>query len=167
MPTGGAKPPTDLSRRLNSYLDRQTTLTLATLSEDGTPHACDLFYVQTRDLVFYFLSDAKTRHVQNLLLRPRVAATIHGLSRGWEDIRGVQIEGQAERVTGGEERAGALAAYLIKYAFVRRWLTGVEQLGVPVKGLGTIELFKIHPRWVRFVDNSLGFGHKEEMTLPD
>ena len=67
----------------------------------------------------YFLSDPTTRHVQNLAREPRVSATIHGASQGWQDIRGVQIVGIAARVDARAESARAFAQYLAKYAFVR------------------------------------------------
>ncbi len=155
----------NLQRRVTAFLDGQSTLTLATISEDGTPYACDLFYVHTRDLTLYFLSDPKTQHVRNLLRAPRVSATIHRQSRGWEEIRGMQIVGEAGPIVPVTERASAFALYVIKYGFVKQWLTGVDRLGIPLEGLGTAEMYKIKPTWVRFTDNSLGFGHKDEMTL--
>lgn len=156
----------DLPPNLREYLDTQTTLTLATLNPDGTPQACDVFYASD-GTTFYFLSDPKTRHIQNLQRDPRISATIHGGSRGWEDIRGVQMAGHAERVASLGERAQGYRLYIVKYTFVGQWLPSAAALGQAHKLLGTIELYKIVPTWIRWIDNTEGFGHKEEWSVGD
>lgn len=152
--------------RLFAYLAEQTTMTLSGVTEDGAPHSCDLFYAHASDLAFYFLSDPKTQHAKNIERAPRVAATIHGASKGWEEIRGVQMDGMATRVAEPAERVSAFALYVGKYGFVKQWLADATMLGVMLKGLGVVELYKVSPRWLRFIDNSLGFGHKDEIVLP-
>jgi len=77
----------ELPAALRDFIAAQNTLTLATANTDGSPHACDLFYAFADD-AFYFLSDPKTRHIQNLARAPRASATIHGAAQGWQDIRG-------------------------------------------------------------------------------
>ncbi|MCX7837846.1 MAG: pyridoxamine 5'-phosphate oxidase family protein [Anaerolineae bacterium] len=144
---------------VRAFLAAHNTLTLATVNDDGTPHACDLFYAQV-GTTFYFLSDPQTRHVHNLTREPRVAVTIHGDARGWQEIRGVQIIGIAARVTRRTERARAFAAYIRKYAFVRAMLPRVEMLGRAHPTFGVVELYKIVPRWVRWIDNTRRFGYK-------
>lgn len=144
---------------VRAFLAAHNTLTLATVNEDGTPHACDLFYVHV-GATFYFLSDPQTRHVRNLLREPSVGVTIHGDARGWQEIRGVQIIGIAARVTRRVERARAFAAYGRKYAFVRAMLPRVEMLGRAHPTFGVVELYKIVPRWMRWIDNTHGFGYK-------
>lgn len=151
---------------VRAFLAAHNTLTLATINGDGSPHASDLFYVY-EDAAFYFLSDPASRHAQNLARAPRVSATIHGNARGWQDIRGVQIIGAAARVTKRVERARAFAAYLAKYAFVGEALPRVEMLGRAHEIFGVVELYKIAPRWLRWIDNAQRFGHKEEFKMTD
>lgn len=157
---------TSLSPSLDEYLSAQTTLTLATLNPDGTPQACDVFYASD-GASFYFLSDPKTRHIQNLQRDPRVSATVHGGSRGWEDIRGVQIAGHAGRVEGLGARTQGYRLYIAKYAFVGQWLPSAATLGQAHKLLGTIELYQVTATWIRWIDNMQGFGHKEEWLIGD
>lgn len=154
-----------LPNDVRAFLAAQTTLTLATVNADGTPHACDLFYAQVGN-TFYFLSDPKTRHVQNLTREPRVSATIHGTARGWQEIRGVQIVGVAARVDTRAERARAFTAYVRKYAFVRAMLPRLETLGRAHATLGVVELYKIAPRWVRWIDNTRGWGYQHTIVEP-
>ncbi len=148
--------------QLLAFLSQQTTLTLATVNPDGTPQGCDLFYAHDDSLAFYFLSDPKTAHVRNLQRDPRVGATIHGGARGWQDIRGVQIAGRAGRVDDLAERARGFGLYLRKYAFVAQWLPDAAALGQWHAQFGTVDLYRITPNWVRWLDNAQGFGHKEE-----
>lgn len=146
------------------FVSRQNTLTLATTNADGSPHACDLFFTH-EELTFYFLSDPKTRHVQNFLRDARVSATIHGASQGWQDIRGAQIIGQVSRVEQTIERARGYTLYVGKFPFVASWLTSVKALGQAHEKLGVIELYKINARWMRWIDNTREFGYKEEINL--
>ncbi len=146
------------------FVSTQNTLTLATINADSSPHACDLFFAHD-DAAFYFLSDPKTRHVQNFLRDERVSATIHGASTGWQEIRGVQIVGVASRVAEVIERARAYELYIEKFPFVRPWLASVDVLGKMHATLGIIEVYKIAARWLRWIDNTRGFGFKEEINL--
>ncbi len=155
---------TTLPASLREYLSSQTTLTLATLNPDGSPQACDVFYASD-GATFYFLSDPKTRHIQNLVREPRIGATIHGGSRGWEDIRGVQVAGHAGRVESLAERIHGYRLYIAKYAFVGQWIPSAAGLGQAHKFLGTIELYKVQATWIRWIDNTIKFGHKEEWTM--
>ena len=148
--------------QLAAFLAAQTTLTLATTNADGSPHACDVFYAQANDLSLYFLSDPDTQHIQNAMRMPRVSATVHGASRGWENIRGAQIVGDAARVVEAVERVRAFGLYVDKYPFVRQWLSSADALGQAIKEIGTVEIYKITPHWTRWIDNTQGFGHKEE-----
>lgn len=152
---------TKIPNAARDFLDAHNTLTLATRNADGSPHACDLFYVRVDD-VCYFLSNPTTRHIQNLSREPRVSATIHGAAQGWQDIRGIQMVGTAARVEDDAERARAFAAYLHKYAFVREMMPNIEMLGRAHEIFGVIDLYKLAPRWWRWIDNTRGFGYKEE-----
>jgi uncharacterized protein len=145
---------------LTDFIAAENTLTLATINADGSPHAADLFYA-VADGTFYFLSDPKTRHIQNLARESRVSATIHGHASGWQDIRGIQMDGTAAPVDGHLERARAFAQYLIRYAFVRDFLPSVDALGQAHRMFGIVELFKLMPRRMSWIDNAQAFGHKQ------
>ncbi len=157
--------PADARASLRALLAAQTTLTLATTNADGSPHACDLYYANADESAFYFLSDPQTRHVENFLRDARASATIHGATRDWQAIRGAQIVGTARRVDDAAERARAYARYVAKYPFVRQMIPNVDALGLVRENLGGIELYQLTPRWVRWIDNAQGFGHKDEWTL--
>ncbi|HXV41649.1 MAG TPA: pyridoxamine 5'-phosphate oxidase family protein, partial [Anaerolineae bacterium] len=79
-------PPT----RIKQFLAAHTTLTLATLAEDGRPQAAPLFYAETDDLSLIFISEQKVRHSQNVTRDSRIAATIYADGQQWQAIRGLQ-----------------------------------------------------------------------------
>lgn len=153
-----------LPNALRDFLAAQTTLTLGTINLDHSPYLCDLFYAHDSMLSFYFLSDPRTQHAQNLTRTPKVSATVHQSATDWQTIRGVQMIGEAMRVNDAERERG-FEIYLAKFPFVRQWLPSVETLGQMHKLFGMIELYQITPRWLRWIDNTQGFGHKEEFAF--
>jgi|DewCreStandDraft_5_1066085.scaffolds.fasta_scaffold00919_13 uncharacterized protein YhbP (UPF0306 family) len=144
----------DLRRRVANYLARHTTLTLATLGSDGRPQAAPLFYASDAHLNLIFLSSPDSRHSRNLARNPAAAAAIYDEVWEWQAIRGVQIEGQVERLE-GEARQAALALYRTKYPFIAEFAPQVE----------ASVLYRLRPRWLRYIDNSVAFGWREEMEL--
>lgn len=143
---------TDL--RIRQFLAAHTTMTLATVSEDGRPQAAALFYAEMDDFSCVFVSEQKVRHSHNLLHDSRVAATIHADGQQWQTIQGLQIEGRCIRLTGAAVET-ARNVYTDKYPFLKTH----KLLGVALH-FGTF--YQLLPDWIRLIDNSLGFGHKEE-----
>ncbi len=144
---------------VRAFLAEHTTLTLATIGQSGAPQAADLYYVETESLTLYFVSVPGSRHAANVARDPRVAATIHADSTRWRDIRGVQLEGTCMRVT-GPERAGAWARYSAKYPFV------LADAAL-ARALQKVDMYRISPDWLRWIDNSLGLGHNQEWVMAD
>jgi uncharacterized protein YhbP (UPF0306 family) len=152
---------------VRAFLADHTTLTLATVGPDGEPQAADLYYAETRDLTLYFVSSADSRHAVNIAQDSRVAATIHidsewavdgqGQDKGWRNIRGVQLEGKCVRVTGAA-RPTAWARYTAKYPFV---LTDVTL----ARALQKVDMYRISPNWLRWIDSSLGLGYNREWII--
>jgi uncharacterized protein YhbP (UPF0306 family) len=156
----------DLRERVLAYLAAHNTVSLATVGEDGQPWAATVFYVNVgTDL--YFLSEPKTRHSQNILATSRVAATINEDYRDWQQIKGIQLEGQAAEVSGKLELARALQAYLGKYPFVRQFLSPGSLLqGVQIAGKSfDIRLWRLRPARLYYLDNARGFSAREELVL--
>ncbi|RME86336.1 MAG: pyridoxamine 5'-phosphate oxidase [Caldilineae bacterium] len=150
--------PVSLSDRIYTFLNAHNTLSLATVADDGTPHACALFYAVAPDLTLYFLSDPNTLHGRHLESRPRVAATVEANNQDWKDIRGIQLRGRAGRCPATDlHRARAL--YAARFPFVAR----AETLAGPLQRAC---YYRLVPDWIRLIDNTLGFGHKEEWHRP-
>jgi hypothetical protein len=96
-----------LRRTVQAYLSAHNVMSLATYGADG-PWAASVFYVH-REWTFYFLSDIDSRHSRNLGAHARVSATINPDYSDWREIRGVQLAGDAARVTNPGELARGFA----------------------------------------------------------
>lgn len=129
-------------------------LTLATVDQNGIPHAATLFFVADDNTRLYYLSDQNSQHSQDLAYNDKAAVTIYPLVKNWQEIRGLQMKGVVAKVD-GEESEKALEKYIKKFPFVR------ELEGEVSKN----QMYVFIPDWIRYVDNSKGFGHKEEKTL--
>ncbi len=141
------------------YLDRHHVMTLATSGLEG-PWAAAVFYASAgHDL--YFLSSPRSRHCRNLALDPRCAATIQHDCSDWAQIKGIQLEGLASELQGAEA-ARARQRYGAKFPVVGR-LGGAP--AAIVAALARVRWYRLHAERMYFIDNSHGFGHREEVDL--
>jgi uncharacterized protein YhbP (UPF0306 family) len=129
-------------------------MTLATES-GGVPFACSLFYASD-GLDLYFVSETKTRHAQNIAINARVSATISEDHRDWRTIQGIQLCGTCEML-GPIQTVRALALYAEKFPFVASLSAAMAK----------VKFYKITPQWARLIDNTKGFGFKEEIELKE
>lgn len=144
--------------RLLAYLAGHNVVTLATTSPAG-PWAAAVFYASDGfDLIF--LSAAHTRHAADLAREPRVAGTIQEDYRRWQDIQGIQLEGTARLLAGGE-RDAAVALYQRKFPF-----TGEDAESPIARAMARVGFYRLTPRVLHLIDNSRGFGHRESFHPP-
>ena len=156
--------PAGLRSRIEQFLAAHNTLTLATVSPDGTPAAAAVFYAHDVKLNLYFLSAAGTVHSENLAHNPACAGAIQEEGQDWREIHGLQLRGSAEPARGNEVgRAAAL--YGRRYAFVAGLLAGSEGPQVLAGPLARARFYILRPAWLRLIDNRVRFGHKEELVL--
>ncbi len=153
-----------LREEVRAYLRAHNTLTLATVGPEG-PWATGLFYA-SEDLTLYFVSDPKTRHGQNLSLNPVAAATIQEDYHDWPAIKGIQMEGTCERVGNPLHLAKIGAIYVHKFPFAARFLSPTSALHQSLsQKVGGVKFYRLTPRRLYLVDNSKGFGHRDELPL--
>jgi len=131
-----------------AYIRDHITMTLAT-SRDDCPRAATVFYAND-GFDLYFISDPDSIHSLDLLANPRVFVTISQDYADWQQIQGIQLSGRAEPIQDGS-RANEL--YSAKFPFVS---------GFPPESLN---YWKITAGWVRMVDNTIAFAHKDEIEL--
>ncbi len=162
---GGRTPATEpLRSRIAGFLEAYSTLTLATVGDDGLPAAAAVFYAHDADLNLYFLSEERTRHAQNLIADPHAAGTIQADGQDWRSIRGLQLQGLVS-VVPLSALAHASAVYGRKFAFVSALLAGAEGPGVLTGPLARARFWVLRPTWFRLVDNTVRFGFKEDWNL--
>ncbi|NWG16474.1 MAG: pyridoxamine 5'-phosphate oxidase family protein [Chloroflexi bacterium] len=143
----------DTQAAIRAFLEGQSTLALATSNDRGQAEVAPVFYVSDEAFNLYWLSSPDSRHSLNLAARPRAAATIYPAVWDWQDIRGLQIEGEAAVVT--EMRALILARYRAKFVLPAAFEAQINASG----------LYVLKPDWIRWLDNGVRFGYKTELRL--
>ncbi len=153
--------------RVRTFLAEHNCMTLATVGPDGAPQAAAVFYAADEELNLYFLSSPTSRHSRNLAQQPTVAATIQADGQAWQAIRGLQIEGVAHQVENVRELAHAARVYVGRFEFLRGVLDATDADGPAVlRGpVASSRFYVLRPTWLRLIDNTQGFGHKEELAL--
>lgn len=85
---------------ISEFLEQQRTLQVATIDHDGYPHLVAMWYALVNDELAFW-TYGKSQKAINLRRDPRLACLVESGQR-YEELRGVQIKGQAVLV---EERA--------------------------------------------------------------
>ncbi len=138
---------------INSLLNSVPAMTLAT-SADGHPWATDVYFAASGYELFFFSSPA-SRHSRNLVANPLCAATVHPSAASWREIKGLQIEGMAECITGVEATAHASLVYCAKFPFARGLFANPLEMG---KKALNVKAHLFRPERIHYLDNGLGFG---------
>jgi len=154
-----------LRARIDEMLRAHGTATLATSGPEG-PWAAAVFFASDEDLNLVFVTDPATRHGRDLAAGGRVAAAVHAEVSGWNEIRGLQIEGVA-RPLADAGRAEALSIYLEKFPEIRRvYETPRDEAEFGLRRrLASITLWRLSPALIRLIDNRERFGWKQELRL--
>ena len=147
------------SGRALHYLRQHHVVTLATSGSDG-PWAAAVFYVSD-GFTLYFLSSPTSRHCRNIARDPHVAATIQEDYADWPEIKGLQLDGIASNIS-GEDEARARALYGEKYPLVGKIAQAPSAI---VKAMARVRWYRLVPQRLYFIDNSAGFGHRDELDL--
>lgn len=135
-----------------TILGRAKTMTVATLRDDGWPHATVVSFVN-EDLNIYFGSDPQSQKISNIARDRRVSATItpdYGTSR---DIQAISLAAEAERVTDAEELL--LVAGLVLRKFPRPGNFSSETV------LDSLAVVRMRPTIVSVLDYSRTFGQTD------
>ncbi|RZI43734.1 pyridoxamine 5'-phosphate oxidase [Herbaspirillum sp. HC18] len=147
-----------MKEKVQAYLREHNVATIATSGEDVWASA--VFYVND-GYTFYFLSSPATRHCRNLAANARVALTVQEDTADWAAIKGVQAEGIAAEISGSEEER-ARKLYGQKFPLVGKLAQAPAAI---VKAMAKVRWYKVVPTRLYFIDNSAGFGHRDEIDL--
>jgi uncharacterized protein YhbP (UPF0306 family) len=151
--------PEALPARVLAYLRTHRVMTLATQGAGG-PWAAAVYYANA-GFKLYFLSSPASRHCRNLAADPHAAAAIQEDYADWPEIKGVQLEGEVAELRDADERH-ARALYGEKFPVVRGASGAAAALA---RALEKVRWYRLTPRRLWFIDNSLGFGHRDEIKL--
>lgn len=131
----------EVSPEALAYLESQQTLTLATASSGGLPHAATLLYASD-GLTLYVWTRPDSVTAQHIDQNPAVSFTVDQYTADWTQTKGIQGEGEARQI---------LDAAQIEHA-VQRFGTKFPEVGGTQTG--HIAFFRIAPTRVQFIDNT-------------
>ncbi len=94
--------------------------------------------------MFVFTSDHGTRHVDEMLVQPRIAGAVALETTMVGKIQGIQFTGESQELK-DEMYESALKAYLNKF---------------PLANFKKLVLWGIQPDFIKMTHNRLGFGTK-------
>ena len=155
----------DLIQRIELSLTNHYTISIATAAKEESWSA-SVFYVSDQKLNIYFISFDESKHIQAILKNKKVSATINQDVSDWMQIKGLQLQGVAYKVP-EQHRENILNAYRQKFDSIHEFLDlpKTDDEKKIAKQFNSISLFCFEPHWIRLLDNSLGFGSKEEIEI--
>lgn len=131
---------------IDRFLNESNVMAVAAC-DDGQLWAASVFYcVDPGEQALLFYTSLDTLHGRLMRASPAVAATIASQQRDVSQLRGVQLTGIVTMLE-GDEAARARAQF--EQAF-----PGTRSAGTPI--------WALTPSYLKMVDNTQGFGHKEE-----
>ena len=133
-----------MDQRIIDFINGHHLLTLAT-SKDNTPYCSNAFYVfdeQNKSLIFS--SDTTTKHAQDFITNPKVAASIALETKIVKKIQGVQLLGDIIELK-GDDLEKAAKQYLKAFPYAR---------------LMKLHLWELRLTFLKMTNNKLGFGKK-------
>jgi uncharacterized protein YhbP (UPF0306 family) len=145
---------------VRAMLDSVPAMTLAT-SAGLHPWASDVYFAANGYELIFFSSPA-SRHSRNLVANSSCAATVHPSVASWREIKGMQMEGTAEPITGVDATAQALLIYSAKFSFARDLMANPFEMG---KKALNVKAHVFRPTRIHYLDNALGFGTRFSLSL--
>jgi uncharacterized protein YhbP (UPF0306 family) len=138
----------DVPPHVLDFLQEQRTLTLATSSPGGIPHASTFLYVNEGPSL-YFWSRATTTTARQIEQNPVVAFTIDEYTEDLSQTRGVQGFGECSVLLRGEEIARVADLFGQKFPSLSPGSTM------------SISFFRLTPTEIQFIDNTSASGQSE------
>lgn len=145
------RPAVDVPAHVLDYLGEQKTLTLASASLSGVPHAATLVYA-SEGMVIYFATRPGTTTVRNVQQNPVVAFTIDEYTEDWSKTRGIQARGECQEILSPDEIRRVVQLFQTKFPF----LAGGSN--------SNLAFFRLSPSELQFINNADG-GTQVGQTL--
>jgi uncharacterized protein YhbP (UPF0306 family) len=142
----------EVLNKLVEYLKTQNHMRLATVTTANTPQVHTVAYVSEGATV-YFITDKNSRKAVNILGNPHVAYNVDHDVADWSQIQGIQMEGEAKILQTEEEIQKVLGLFQQKFP---------QSASLPEFEMVVI---KVEPKEGFFLDNTLGFGHRDKMAF--
>lgn len=134
------EPGVDVPPHVIEYLGQESTLTLATASPSGVPHASTFLYVNDGPALYFWTKPGTTTATQ-IQQNPLVAFAIDSYAADLRETKGVQGTGECSVVLNGEQIARAADLFGQKFPDLSPGNTM------------SISFFRIAPTELEFIDN--------------
>jgi uncharacterized protein YhbP (UPF0306 family) len=132
------------------YLGGQMSMTLATASTTGVPHAATYMFVNVGPLL-YFWTRPETTVAKQVAQNPVVAFTVDDYVEDWSKTKGVQGSGECRVILASAEIINVVRAFADKYP-------NVHSSGETTN----ISFYRITPTQLQFIDNTEGGRANDE-----
>ena len=138
----------DVPAHVLDYISAQSTLTLATASPAGVPHASTFLYVND-GAILYFWTRPDTTTAHHIEQNPFVSFAIDEYAADLRQTKGVQGGGRCEVLLSGEEIARVADLFGRKFPALSPGVTL------------SIAFFRIRPTGLEFIDNAAADAGRE------
>lgn len=131
-------------KRIVKFIRKHHVLTIATCRGEQ-PWCANMFYAfEDKNLGFVFTSDDHTRHVTEISANERAAGSVVLETKLVGRVQGLQMAGLIRKPLPDEAKK-ALKIYLTRF---------------PYAAVAELQLWIFEPDYLKFTDNTLGFGKK-------
>lgn len=127
------------------YLRSQNTLTLATATPSGLPHAATMVYVAD-GITLYFCTRPDSVTARNIEQNPTVAFTIDEYSSDWTKTKGIQGSGECQVLLNAASIKRAVELFRQRFSFL------------PEASTANVSFYRIVPAELQYIDNASGAG---------
>ena len=134
------KSPGDAPPHVLAYLRSQNTLTLATASVTGLPHAATMVYVAD-GITLYFCTRPDTTTARNIEQNPSVAFTIDEYAADWSKTKGIQGSGECQVLLNAADIKRVVGLFRQRFAALSE------------SGTANLAIFRIVPAALQYIDN--------------
>jgi uncharacterized protein YhbP (UPF0306 family) len=132
--------PAEVPSDVLDFLQTHNTLTLATASLSGLPHAATMVYI-SEGIVLYFATRPDTTTARHIEQNPTVSFTIDEFNSDWSKARGIQGSGDGQVLLSSGEISRVVGLFQRKFPAIG----DVRTSGV--------SLFRISPSSLQFINN--------------
>ena len=143
----------DIKEEIIYYLSKRKFITIGTATKKGEPLTHTVAYINKGPNI-YFSTSKQTRKAKNIAINPNVAYSLYDPVEHLDEIRSLQVEGEAIFVTDKNESEEALNLLKQKFPYMA---------DVPIDSDNII--VKIIPKTGYFSDYNKRFGHRDKIDF--
>jgi uncharacterized protein YhbP (UPF0306 family) len=124
------------------YLRAEATVTVATATRTGVPHAATMVYVAD-GITLYFCTRPDSTTARNVAQNPAVAFTVDQYSADWAQTRGVQGSGECQVLLNAADIKRVVGLFRSRFSFLS-----------PETTTANLSVYRVVPSELRFIDGA-------------